>query len=73
MLLSSLSVGEFCVRDSFQFAKEISSYENKGYTMASFDVCSLFTNIPVKETCDIIFSKFFPNLDSQFENFDKLH
>ena len=66
-----MSVGEFCVRDSFEFAKEISDFENKGYTMASFDVCSLFTNIPVKETCDIILDKLFPNFDSKFENFDK--
>ena len=37
--------------------------------MASFDVKSLFTNIPIKETCNIILDKLFPHNDSIFEGF----
>ena len=39
--------------------------------MASFDVASLFTNIPVDETIDIIFKHLFAN-SMYFEGFDRL-
>ena len=39
--------------------------------MASFDVKSLFTNIPVEETCQIILNKYFPNTDSLHLGFDR--
>ena len=35
--------------------------------MASFDVKSLFTNIPIKETCNTILDKLFPHNDVIFE------
>ena len=37
------------VKDSFSFAKEITKYDSSLF-MASLDVESLFTNIPLKET-----------------------
>ena len=69
-LLSPLGVNEYCVRDSFSFVKEISEFENKDYVMASFDVKSLFSNVPVKETCKIVHEKFFPTKDSVHEGFN---
>ena len=40
----------FVIRDTFSFVNKINSFENKNYFMATFDVKSLFTNIPIKET-----------------------
>ena len=54
-ILSPLTVGEFTVKDSFSFAEEITQQNCQCY-MASFDVNSLFTNIPLEETIDIIMS-----------------
>ena len=38
--------------------------------MVSYDVSSLFTNVPLIETIDIIISALFPTEDSVFEGFD---
>ena len=38
--------------------------------MVSYDVCSLFTNVPLKETIDIILNKLFPSEDSVFNGFN---
>ena len=39
--------------------------------MCSFDVESLFTNIPLNETIDIIINQLYPNPNSTFEGFSK--
>ena len=70
-MVSHLCSNEFVVRDSFTFAKFISGFENRDYVMASFDVTSLFTNIPIKETCNIILDKCFPNSTSTFNGFTR--
>ena len=49
-LLSPLIGNVYSIRDSFEFSSFISSIPNNNYVMASFDVTSLFTNIPVAET-----------------------
>ena len=38
--------------------------------MVSYDVCSLFTNVPLTETIDIILDKLFPTPTSLFNGFD---
>ena len=48
-ILEPLTHKEFTVKDSFSFAKEITKYDSS-LLMASIDVQSLFTNIPLKET-----------------------
>ena len=48
-ILEPLTDNEFTVKDSFSFAKEITKYDSSLF-MASLDVESLFTNIPLKET-----------------------
>ena len=46
---------DFTIKDSFSFASEINQLSLPNtYHMVSFDVCSLFTNIPVSETIDFI-------------------
>ena len=48
-ILEPLTHNEFTIKDSFSFAKEITTYDNSLY-MDSLDVESLFTNIPLNET-----------------------
>ena len=48
------SFSKYCIRDSFSFVHEIEEFDASSTTMVSFDVCSLFTNVPVNETIDII-------------------
>ena len=52
----------FTIKNSFEFAKEVIE-QDSGLYMASLDVESLFTNIPLEETinisCDSLFSHAF--------------
>ena len=62
-LLYPLTTNEFSRKDSFDAAnriKTISSYlfEN-GYQYVSFDVESLFTNVPIKRTVDIMLRRIY--------------
>lgn len=57
-LLSNITANEYTVKDSFGFAKEILSQDSSLY-MASLDVDSLFTNIPLNETIDICLNGVF--------------
>ena len=54
-ILELLTQNEFSVKDFFRFAKEITKYDSSIF-MASLDVESLFTNIPLKETINNCFS-----------------
>ena len=51
-LLTSLTQNEYTFTDSFHFFEEICKQDPNLY-MASLDVDSLFTNIPLDETIDI--------------------
>ena len=44
---------EYCTKDSFSFCKEIQEVSSSNKFMILYDVCSLFTSIPLKETIDI--------------------
>ena len=60
-IISPITTNNFTIKDSFSFAKEISNFPADGLFMSSFDVKSLFTNIPLKETINIILYEFFDN------------
>ena len=47
--MSPLTTNEFTVKNSLDFAEEVVNYDDNLY-MASLDVQSLFTNIPLEET-----------------------
>ena len=51
-LLRHLTSNEFTLKDSFEFAKIICK-QDAGLFMASLDVDSLFTNVPLEETINI--------------------
>ena len=48
-ILEPLTHKEFTIKDSFSFAKDITTYDSS-FFMASFDVESLFINIPLNKT-----------------------
>ena len=48
-IFKDFTLNEYTVRDSFSFCDEIQEQDNNLY-MASFDIESLFTNIPLSET-----------------------
>ena len=59
-MLSDITINEFSVKDSFSFANEIRLQDSK-YIMASFDVESLFSNIPLTETIQICCDELYKN------------
>ena len=58
-IIEPLTQNNYTLKDSFQFADLINSSQYAQFHMASFDVESLFTNIPVKETVSIICEDLF--------------
>ena len=53
-ILDPLTHNEYTVKNSIEFSKELNSLQlPEPYFLASFDVKSLFTNIPLTETIDI--------------------
>ena len=59
-VLSPLTVNEYTVKDSFPFAKEVVDFIHRVF-MASLDVESLFTNIPIDETMKNAVDDLFSN------------
>jgi hypothetical protein len=60
-LLRPFSTNTFTINDTFTFVKELRELKinTNDVIMASFDVKSLFTNIPLDETIVIIINKYF--------------
>ena len=62
-LLQPLTHNDYNLKDSFDAVKRISSippklFDEEDYQLVSFDVQSLFTNVPVKKTINIILDRF---------------
>ena len=57
-ILEPLTTNEYTIKDSFTFAEELQSFDSK-LVMASFDIESLFTNIPLQETIDLCMENLF--------------
>ena len=51
-MLEPLTTNEYTIKDSFIFAEELQSFSSK-LMMASFDIKSLFTKIPLQETINL--------------------
>ena len=70
--LQSLTINEYTVKDSFSFVDEITSLTtNSHITMASFDIKSLFTNVPLGETIDIVADTLYDVLQKPVLSFNK--
>ena len=52
-LLAAFIPSANCTKESFTFIKDIQEVSTQHSFMVSYDVCSLFTNIPRNETSDI--------------------
>ena len=70
--LTPISTSSFVIKHSFSFVQELlnSDINSDSVVMASFDVTSLFTNIPVDETIEIIANRIFTSC-MYFEGFDR--
>ena len=69
-ILDPLTRNEFTVKNSFEFVSEITNVNLNQFVMASFDVESLFTNIPLDETIEIICNSLFEG-NEKFKKFTK--
>ena len=52
--LKPISTNQFTIKDSFSFVDWAKTHQHKNEIMCSFDVCSLFTNVPLDETIEAI-------------------
>ena len=60
--LQPLSYNQYTITDVFEFADEIRHLQiNTGDILVSYDVSSLFTNVPLEETIQILADKAFVN------------
>ena len=57
-LLKPFTSNNYTVKDSFDFAKDITQQSSKLF-MASLDLDSLFTNVPLDETIEICVNELF--------------
>ena len=60
--LNPLSLNQYTVTDTFDFTNEIHELKtNKGEILVLCDVSSLFTNVPLDETIEILVNRAFSN------------
>ena len=63
MMLNPLTQNEYSLKDSFQAAEKINSIPNhlfeEGFRFVSFDVKSLFTNVPLQKTIQVILDRVY--------------
>ena len=57
-VLKPISTNQFTIKDSFTFVDWAKSYKHNHETMCSFDVCSLFTNVPLNETIKFVLPNY---------------
>ena len=65
-LLSPLVPNDYSCKDTFSFVSQIKNANLSGKFFVSYDITSLFTNIPLQETIDIVINLIFnhnPNLN----------
>ena len=58
-ILQPISTNQFTIKDSFSFADWAKTYNRNNEIMCSFDVSSLFTNVPLDETIQICLDKLY--------------
>jgi len=63
-ILSPLTTNEYTISDSFSLAELLHNTTFQQSFLTSFDINSLFTNIPIIETIDIIITSLFPSPSS---------
>ena len=72
ILTPLLDSDEFILKDTFDFVNKVSTINTKvDKTMCSFDVESLFTNIPTLETIEIILKRAFEEVNDYFHGLSR--
>ena len=74
-LLSPLVPNDYSCKDTFSFVSQIKNANLSKKFLVSYDVTSLFTNIPLQETIDIAINLIFnhnPNLNITRKELKKL-
>ena len=61
-VLKPISTNQFTIKDPFSFVHWVKSHKDNNESMCSFDVCSLFTNVPLGETIQICHTKLIYSL-----------
>ena len=69
-IIEPLTTNDYTLKNSYDFIKEVKNIDVSNKVMVSFDVQSLFTNIPLNETIDIIMNGLFGSLQ-KYMNFTK--
>ena len=59
--LEPLTTNEYTIKDSFTFSEKLQSFDSK-LVMVSFDIESLFTNIPLQETINLCVENLFQDM-----------
>ena len=70
-ILDPLTKNGYVVKNSYEFVNEVSEIKLDQFVMASFDVVSLFTQIPLDETIEIICDSLFKD-EGKVKEFTKL-
>ena len=70
-LLEPITSNQYTLKDSFDFVNFISNLSFNECYMTSFDIKSLFTNIPVQETINIISERLFTTSTTLIANLNK--
>ncbi|XP_065664801.1 uncharacterized protein LOC136086432 [Hydra vulgaris] len=71
-LLSPYIPKQFCILDSFSFIEKLNQINGTNKLIVSYDVESLFTNIPLKEIINIATDLFFKDKTNS-KRFSKIH
>jgi hypothetical protein len=67
-ILNPITKNNFTVSNVFPFINELTQFKAQNTFMATFDVKSLFTQIPLNETIDICVNELFKYLDGSKED-----
>ena len=63
-MLTPFVLTDYCTLDLFSFVKEYQEVSVSHYFMVSYDIFSMFTNIPLNETIDLAVDIIFDNNQS---------
>ena len=69
-IIEPLTQNEYTVTNSYEFVSDLKNINLQQFTMCSFDVESLFTNIPLDETIEVIAEDLFKDVE-KVNNFNK--
>ena len=70
-LLSDLTKNSYSISNSYTFGTDVIQDINPNNIMVSYDVESLFTNIPLAETINLVLNKLYPTAGTIYHGFDR--